>query len=184
MITCTKRVELDAGHRVPNHESKCANLHGHRYAVELTVVGGLRTEGAETGMVMDFGRISTLLKEEVHDCHDHALLLYVEDPVLAMVLEDYGAIEQAREVFDPARSVHPWPRLPVDSRMGRVVILPVVPTAEALAELWGNRLAGLIWDQSRGSVQVHSLTVHETPTCHATWRNNELMRQFSQIKEL
>ncbi|MED5305895.1 MAG: 6-carboxytetrahydropterin synthase, partial [Candidatus Thermoplasmatota archaeon] len=24
-------VETDTGHRVPNHKSKCRNMHGHRY---------------------------------------------------------------------------------------------------------------------------------------------------------
>lgn len=29
-FSCTRRLEFDAGHRVPLHESKCKNPHGHR----------------------------------------------------------------------------------------------------------------------------------------------------------
>ena len=32
----TRKLEFDAGHRVMNHESKCATCHGHRYVLEVT----------------------------------------------------------------------------------------------------------------------------------------------------
>ena len=35
----TTRMEFDSGHRIPNHKSVCKNLHGHRYAIEVTVKG-------------------------------------------------------------------------------------------------------------------------------------------------
>ena len=52
----TRRLEFDAGHRIPNHDSRCRHLHGHRYAIEVTVSGDIVTaEGdAEQGMVTDF----------------------------------------------------------------------------------------------------------------------------------
>ena len=34
----TRRLEFDAGHRIPNHQSQCRHLHGHRYALEVTLV--------------------------------------------------------------------------------------------------------------------------------------------------
>ncbi|MDP2056292.1 MAG: 6-carboxytetrahydropterin synthase, partial [Thiobacillus sp.] len=33
----TRRLEFDAGHRIPNHASQCRHLHGHRYALEITL---------------------------------------------------------------------------------------------------------------------------------------------------
>ena len=36
-ITCTRRIEFDAAHRVMGHEGKCKHLHGHRYALEARV---------------------------------------------------------------------------------------------------------------------------------------------------
>ncbi|MFZ8988336.1 MAG: 6-carboxytetrahydropterin synthase, partial [Methylophilaceae bacterium] len=35
----TSRMEFDAGHRIPNHKSSCRNLHGHRYAIEVSLSG-------------------------------------------------------------------------------------------------------------------------------------------------
>ena len=45
MVTLvTKVIEIDMGHRVPNHKSKCKNLHGHRYRFEVAVNGELAAE--------------------------------------------------------------------------------------------------------------------------------------------
>jgi len=33
----TKTIERDMWHRVPNHKSKCRNLHWHRYKVYVTM---------------------------------------------------------------------------------------------------------------------------------------------------
>ena len=40
----TTRLEFDAGHRIPNHKSNCKNLHGHRYAIEVTVTGPIHDD--------------------------------------------------------------------------------------------------------------------------------------------
>ena len=43
----TRRLEFDAGHRIPHHASQCRHLHGHRYAIEITLSGEIiRIEGA------------------------------------------------------------------------------------------------------------------------------------------
>ena len=39
----TRRLEFDAGHRIPNHNSQCRHLHGHRYAIEITLSGEVVT---------------------------------------------------------------------------------------------------------------------------------------------
>jgi 6-pyruvoyltetrahydropterin/6-carboxytetrahydropterin synthase len=76
-----KEVQFDAGHRVPNHKSKCCNPHGHRYRVVVGVSGDLvSSEGAsDQGMVMDFGDIKALLTAYVHDVYDHGFMVYMED---------------------------------------------------------------------------------------------------------
>jgi hypothetical protein len=37
----TRRLEFDAGHRIPDHASQCRHLHGHRYALEITLSGDI-----------------------------------------------------------------------------------------------------------------------------------------------
>jgi 6-pyruvoyltetrahydropterin/6-carboxytetrahydropterin synthase len=39
MLTITRKLEFDAGHRIPDHKSQCRNLHGHRYTLEITLTG-------------------------------------------------------------------------------------------------------------------------------------------------
>ena len=42
-------VETDTGHRVPNHKSKCKNMHGHRYRWEVELEGEVVTEPGTSG---------------------------------------------------------------------------------------------------------------------------------------
>src|SRR5690606_39195677 len=84
----TKEIEFDTGHRVPLHESKCRNPHGHRYKVKANVVGPLKSAGSESGMVVDFGYIKRLLTTDVHDRFDHAFVVQSTDTDLCAFLLD------------------------------------------------------------------------------------------------
>ena len=77
----TTRLEFDAGHRIPNHKSQCRNLHGHRYALEITLSGDIisKEQTSENGMVMDFSDVKRIARESVVDVWDHAFLVYVKD---------------------------------------------------------------------------------------------------------
>jgi len=63
----TRRFEFDAGHRIPNHESRCRHLHGHRYALEVTLIGEPVPEAgrSDEGMVLDFSALKALVHETV-----------------------------------------------------------------------------------------------------------------------
>ncbi len=79
MITCTRKVQFDAAHRVMNHESKCKMLHGHRYVVEATFAAdGLD----ELGRVIDFGVIKERLTNWIDNNWDHNTILFQEDRAL------------------------------------------------------------------------------------------------------
>lgn len=76
MITCTRKLEFDAAHRVMNHESKCATIHGHRYVAEITA----QAESLDDlGRVIDF----SVLKETIGkwiDLHwDHTAIIFADD---------------------------------------------------------------------------------------------------------
>ena len=81
MITITRKLEFDAGHRIPDHKSQCRNLHGHRYTLEITLVGKvIEQEGStDNGMIMDFSDVKALAKEHLVDVWDHAFLVYDKD---------------------------------------------------------------------------------------------------------
>jgi len=77
----TTRMEFDSGHRIPNHKSVCKNLHGHRYAIEVTVKGEIEEQRHQSdfGMVMDFKDAKNLIKKVIVDEWDHAFIAYEKD---------------------------------------------------------------------------------------------------------
>lgn len=84
-ITAIREHYFDAGHRVYNHESKCAVPHGHGYRVAIhceAPEGGLD----ELGRVIDFGVIKERVCTWIDDNLDHRFLCWAEDP-LANALE-------------------------------------------------------------------------------------------------
>ena len=80
----TTRLEFDAGHRIPHHNSQCKNLHGHRYVIEITLEGNIikKEKISENGMVMDFSDVKRIAREHVVDAWDHAFLVYKHDDVV------------------------------------------------------------------------------------------------------
>ena len=60
----TRRLEFDAGHRIPNHKGQCRHLHGHRYVIEITLSGDVihGADNAADGMLMDFSDIKRTFK--------------------------------------------------------------------------------------------------------------------------
>lgn len=148
----SKEIEFDAGHRVPLHDSKCRNPHGHRYRVVVNVVGDLETQGSETGMVMDFGRIKETLTTYVHDLCDHGFIVQMSDKILRVALESAD---------------NDW----------KIIIVPFPPTAEELARYFYGILSEKInvpYTESvkAYAVEVESVVVYETPTSAAVypWR--------------
>ena len=89
MLTITRKLEFDAGHRIPDHKSQCRNLHGHRYTLEITLLGEvIDVEGSsDNGMIMDFSDIKALAKEHLVDVWDHAFLVYEKDAKVREFLE-------------------------------------------------------------------------------------------------
>jgi 6-pyruvoyltetrahydropterin/6-carboxytetrahydropterin synthase len=81
MITITKRLEFDYGHRVLGHEGKCRHLHGHRGLAEITVYS--LTGLDSLGRVVDFSVLKSIVGKWVEDNWDHNLLLNSEDPLLS-----------------------------------------------------------------------------------------------------
>ena len=67
-----KVFRIEAAHRLPNVPPghKCARLHGHSFAVELSVSG---EPGADTGWVMDFADVKTAF-QPMYDQLDHHYL--------------------------------------------------------------------------------------------------------------
>src|SRR4026209_1308851 len=69
-----KRFTFDAAHKLPNHDGKCRNLHGHTYLVEIEFTGELVAGGPKEGMVVDYGDIKDVWKGACEPLLDHRYL--------------------------------------------------------------------------------------------------------------
>lgn len=92
MITCTRRIEFDAAHRIMNHESKCKMLHGHRYALEATFT---TKKLDKLGRVIDFGEVRQMLGSWIDNNLDHNTILSAKDKKLG----DKIASETGQKIY-------------------------------------------------------------------------------------
>ena len=76
MLKIFKEFSFEAAHRLPNVPSdhKCFRLHGHSFALRISVEGDV---GAESGWVMDFSDISNAF-EPILKQLDHYYLNEIE----------------------------------------------------------------------------------------------------------
>ena len=66
---------FDSAHFLSQYVGKCANIHGHRWRVEVEVQSEtLGQSGQLNGMVIDFGDLKKDVKAMV-DFYDHALII-------------------------------------------------------------------------------------------------------------
>ena len=65
---------FDSAHFLAGYNGKCANIHGHRWTVEVKIKGDeLQQSGEKRGMLIDFGDLKKAVKE-LADSFDHALI--------------------------------------------------------------------------------------------------------------
>lgn len=94
MIRITKIFTFETAHVLYNYDGKCKNMHGHSYKLFVTVKGIPINdlENPKNGMVIDFGEIKKIVKEEIIDIWDHAVLINNLSPhqELGKSLENQG----------------------------------------------------------------------------------------------
>lgn len=83
-ITASKFHDFSYGHRVYQHESKCAHLHGHNGRVHFKVEAPSLDS---IGRVLDFSVIGSRLCQWVEDNWDHKFLVWDKDPWSRYLLE-------------------------------------------------------------------------------------------------
>lgn len=73
MYKVKKRLEISAAHRLElDYESKCTNLHGHNWIVDVYLKSKTLNS---SGMIMDF----TLIKKKIIDKFDHKIINDIVD---------------------------------------------------------------------------------------------------------
>jgi 6-pyruvoyltetrahydropterin/6-carboxytetrahydropterin synthase len=92
-IRITKQFSFETGHALYGYDGKCRNVHGHSYRLSVTVIGTpiSNPENVKYGMVIDFGDLKKIVKEDIVDVFDHATVFNKNTPHvdLAKELVDY-----------------------------------------------------------------------------------------------
>lgn len=186
----TREIGIDMGHRVTLHQSRCRNLHGHRYKIEATCLGTLFEAGAQQGMVLDFSFLKDLMMQEIDEPCDHGMCFWVEDPWLPLFLDPYDikythpdiTPDNVREEAmghvtrgiqaDGYYFIHTAQhsgRIKDDNLATKLYVIPVVPTAENLAKHWFERLQPRVEEATKGQATLLNIKVWETPNCASTY---------------
>lgn len=140
-ITCTRRIQFCAGHRLLGHESKCSHLHGHNY-VALFHARAEELDGV--GRVVDFSVLKERLGGWVDEHWDHGFIFNALDVVTRDLLQQANA------------------DLPLGQKSYQ---LPVNPTAENMADHLLRVVAPAVMLNT--GVEVYKVTLWETENCCA-----------------
>ena len=79
-----KEVQIDTSHRLLHYEGKCANLHGHRWKIEIWIEG---EPDPVTKILIDYSMIRKIV-----DKYDHQIILNQEDPMVPRIREFHPVI--------------------------------------------------------------------------------------------
>jgi len=141
-IRITKQFTFETGHALYGYDGKCKNVHGHSYKLSVTVIGSPITDSTNVkyGMVIDFGDLKKIVKEEIVDVFDHATVFNQNTP----------HIELANEL---------------KSRDHHVILVDYQPTSENMVIDFAKKIK----DRLPNNINLHSLRLQETETSFAEW---------------
>lgn len=107
---------FDSAHFLAGYVGKCANIHGHRWVIEVLLKGDkIQESGDKRGMLMDFGDVKKIVRK-LADSYDHSFI-YEKD------------------------SLRPATLSALNEEGFRMIEVPFRPTAENFAEHFYNKLA-------------------------------------------
>lgn len=97
MYTLKTNSSFDSAHFLSGYEGKCANIHGHRWTVEIEVGNDeLDNQGNTRGMIVDFSKLKTDLKD-ITEYLDHCLIIekgtLKEKTMEALIEENFRIVE-------------------------------------------------------------------------------------------
>ncbi|HQV35705.1 MAG TPA: 6-carboxytetrahydropterin synthase [Flavobacterium sp.] len=141
-IRITKQFSFETGHALYGYDGKCKNVHGHSYKLSVTVSGTpiMDASHVKFGMVIDFGDLKKIVKEEIVDQFDHATVFNQNTP----------HVELANEL---------------KNRGHHVILVDYQPTSENMV----TDFAARIKNRLPHDVELHSLKLQETESSFAEW---------------
>ncbi len=141
-IRITKLFSFETGHALYGYDGKCRNVHGHSYKLSVTVIGTPINdrENVKFGMVIDFGDLKKIVKEEIVDVFDHATVFNKNTP----------HVELANEL---------------STRGHNVLLVDYQPTSEMMVIDFSQKIK----QRLPQNISLFSLKLQETDTSFAEW---------------
>jgi 6-pyruvoyltetrahydropterin/6-carboxytetrahydropterin synthase len=141
-VRITKEFTFETGHALYGYDGKCRNVHGHSYKLAVTVIGTPIDElgHVKHGMVIDFGDLKKIIKEEIVDPFDHATVFNKNTP----------HVELAKELSDRGHDV---------------ILVDYQPTSEMMIIDFADK----IQKRLPATIALHHLRLRETETSYAEW---------------
>lgn len=145
-IRITKQFTFETGHALYGYDGKCKNVHGHSYKLSVTVIGKpiTDTSNVKFGMVIDFGDLKKIVKEEIVDVFDHATVFNQNTP----------HIELANEL---------------KTRGHHVILVDYQPTSENMVIDFAEKIKRRLPQ----NIYLHSLKLQETESSFAEWYQSD-----------
>lgn len=141
-IRITKQFNFETGHALYGYDGKCKNVHGHSYKLNVTVIGQPIDDAdhVKFGMVIDFGDLKKIVRQEIVDVFDHATVFNKNTP----------HVELAKELEERGHSV---------------ILVDYQPTSENMIQ----DFAAKIQKRLPKHIKLFSLQLQETETSYAEW---------------
>lgn len=145
-VRVSKQFDFETAHALDGHDGKCHNIHGHTYGLTVTFIGEpMDAPGTpKDGMVIDFSDLKTIVKKNVVDVFDHALVLRNNSRFLKSIDAELNP---------------------------RLMLVDYQPTCENMlshmVEIIQEQLT------SHPGVDLHSVLLRETLTSYAEWFAND-----------
>jgi 6-pyruvoyltetrahydropterin/6-carboxytetrahydropterin synthase len=145
-IRITKIFHFETGHALYGYDGKCKNVHGHSYKLSVTVIGKPidDIQNVKFGMVIDFGDLKKIVKEEVVDVFDHATVFNKNTP----------HVELAEEL---------------KSRGHHVILVDYQPTSENMVIDFAKKIKARLSQ----NIALFSLKLQETESSYAEWHASD-----------
>lgn len=141
-IRITKQFTFEMAHALYGYDGKCKNIHGHSYKLDVCVIGSPieASSNPKCGMVIDFGDLKDIVKTEVINVMDHAIMLNINTPhkTLAQDLQTSGH---------------------------KIVEVDYQPTSENMVADFASKIKAKLDE----NLKLHSLKLRETETAFAEW---------------
>ena len=144
-IRVTKQFNFESAHALWNYDGKCKNIHGHTYKLFVTVIGEPIKDSSshKLGMVIDFGDLKKIVKSQIVDVFDHAVILNKKAP--------YKNFINVPEMFE------------------RFITTDYQPTCENMVV----HFADIVKKHLPADVKLFSVRLYETETSYAEWFAND-----------